>query len=144
LKGNDGFNPEDAVRLFDFIKDKKNFPVLMHTDHEFKENKPTTWEKYIKDYPQIDFIMAHGGKADYKICGEIAKKYPNAYVDTSTISFHRTKTIYEIAGARKILFASDYPYSHLAVELKKYEIIIEDSCEKELILYKNAKKILGV
>ena len=144
LKGNDGFHPKEAEEIFGLIKGRPHFPVLMHTDHELAANHPKTWETYIQKYPTIDFIMAHGGKSAYKICAEILKKYPNAYCDTSTLSFNRTRWIYEHAGAGKMLFASDYPYSHVGIELPKYRLIVKDKQDLEDILVHNAKKVLGL
>ena len=48
------------------------------------------------------------------------------------------------AGPEKILFASDYPYSHPAIELKKIELLVKNKGDLDLILYKNAKRLLGL
>jgi len=142
LKPTDGFEPQDATIIFDLI-DSDHFPVLIHTGHE-PVSHPSIWEPFFIEYPKIDFILAHGGKDQYRKCAEIVKKYSNVYVDTSTLSYHRTEYLYEILGPEKILFGSDYPYSHPAVELKKFEVLVKDKEALEMILYKNSAKVLGL
>jgi len=143
LKAPDGFTPEDAEKLFDIIKDKKHFPVLIHTAHD-RDSEPLKWEKEVAKYPTINFIFAHGGKDLYESCTKILKKYPNVYADTSTLSLNRTRYMLKHAGPEKILFASDYPYSHPGIELKKFDVLTKDKKALDLIHYKNAKKILGL
>ena len=142
LKPSDGFEPEDAPIILDLI-DSDHFPVLIHTGHEL-ESDPSIWEPFFIEYPKIDFILAHGGKDQYRKCAEVVKKYSNAYVDTTTLSFHRTEYLYRIIGPEKILFGSDYPYSHPAVELKKFELLVKDKNDLEMILYKNSARLLGL
>jgi len=142
LKPTDGFEPREATIIFDLI-DSDHFPVLIHTGHE-PVSDPSLWEPFFIEYPKIDFILAHGGKDHYRKCAEIVKKYSNAYVDTTTLSYHRTKYLYDMIGPEKILFASDYPYSHPAVELKKFEVLVKDKGALEMILYKNSAKLLGL
>lgn len=143
LKTPDGFEPADAKNILDLIGDRRDFPVLIHTAHD-GHSQPRIWKPVIAHYPNINFILAHGGKDHYRQCAELAVKYPNVYVDTSTLSYNRTRYIYENTGPEKILFASDYPYSHPAIELKKIELLISHKGDLELILYKNAARLLGL
>jgi len=143
LKTPDGFDPTDAKDILDLIGDRPNFPVLIHTAHD-EHSQPRIWKPVIAHYPNINFILAHGGKDHYQKCTELAIKYPNVYLDTSTLSYNRTRYTYENAGPEKILFASDYPYSHPAIELQKIELITNKKADLELILYKNAVRLLGL
>ncbi|MCK5083092.1 MAG: amidohydrolase family protein, partial [Candidatus Omnitrophica bacterium] len=62
----------------------------------------------------------------------------------STLSYNRTRHTYAYVGAAKILFASDYPYSHPAIELQKIQLLVKNKKDLELILYKNAACLLGL
>ena len=143
LKTVDGYDPEDSRLILDLIGRKKYFPVLMHTAHD-QHSQPKRWEAVVKDYPHLSFIFAHGSKDHYRKCTEVAIRYPNVYIDTSTLSLNRTRYIYEHAGPKKLLFASDYPYSHPAIELKKYEICVKDKDDLAAILYHNGAKLLNI
>lgn len=142
MKTPDGFQPSDAKCILDLI-DQPDFPVIIHTAHD-EHSQPRIWAPVIAQYPEINFILAHGGKDHYRKCTELAIKYSNIYIDTSTLSFNRTQYMYENAGPEKLLFASDYPYSHPAIELKKIELIISKKVDLELVLYKNAARLLGI
>ena len=74
--------------------------------------------------------------------GEISRELRNVYLDTSTLSFNRTRIIIEMAGVDKIVFASDYPYSHPLMEIQKIKLIVKDKNSLDKIFYKNAKRIL--
>lgn len=143
LKTPDGFEPAEAKILFDLLENKPNFPVLIHTAHD-EHSQPRIWEPVLAKYPHINFILAHGGKDHYRKCTELAIKYPNIYLDTSTLSFHRTNYAYENAGPEKLLFASDYPYSHAAVELKKIQLVVTKKEDLDMVLYQNAARLLGI
>ena len=110
----------------ELIHDIENFPVLVHTDHEYEENHPDTWGAIAKRFPKTDFIFAHGGKADFRKCASVANELDNVYIDTSTCSLNRTRQIFNLSGPEKMVFASDYPYSHPAIEITKYKIITDN------------------
>ncbi len=143
LKTPDGFEPSDARVILDLIGDRPDFPVLIHTAHD-EHYQTRIWKPVINHYPGVNFILAHGGKDHYRKCCELAIKYPNVYLDTSTLSYNRTKYIYENAGPEKIVFASDYPYSHPAIELKKFELCVTNKEDLKLVLYRNAHRLLGL
>lgn len=143
LKTKDGFKPEECIPILDLIGKNDKFPVLIHVEHE-TEAEPKIWEPVIKEYSHIVFILAHGGKDRYRACTDMILKYPNVYVDTSTLSYNRTKWIYKRAGASKILFGSDFPYSHPAIELAKFNVLVTDPGDLEGILSRNALQILEI
>jgi len=143
MKTPDGFDPVEARHILDLIGDRKDFPVLIHTAHD-EHSQPRIWKPVIAHYPNINFILAHGGKDHYRKCTELAIKYPNVYIDTSTLSYNRTRFIYENTGPEKLLFASDYPYSHPAIELLKTQLVITKKDDLEMVLYKNAARLLGL
>ena len=143
LKAADGFKPEQAKIILDLIPKKNKFPVLIHTAHN-EVSQPRLWECIIAAYPHLNFILAHGGKDHYRKCSELARSYPNVYVETSTLSFDRTKRVHRIIGASKMIFGSDYPYSHPELEMKKYTLFITNSRDLRLVFYQNAARLLGL
>ena len=113
----------------------------MHTAHN-EYSQLQHWEPVIEAYPHINFVLAHAAKDHYRKCIKVIKKYSNVYVDTSTLSCDRTRHVYEEVGPSKILFASDFPYSHPAVELAKFEVLISNKDDLEMILWKNAFELI--
>ena len=135
----DAFSMDTAKPLFPEIS-KNGFAVVLHTDHEIRCH-PQEWTRIFKAYPKISFVLAHSGKDLFREAIEVANECPNVYLDTSTLSYYRTGMILKQAGAKKVVFASDIPYSHLGLEIKKFEFLIPRSKQK-LVFGENAKRIL--
>ena len=116
-------------------------PLMIHTSHEM-HCRPKEWMPLLSRYRHFPVILAHGGKDAYEEAIWVAKKLPNVYLETSTLSFYRTQLILKKLGARKIVFASDFPYSHPKVEMEKWKQIWSPR-ERRMILSDNARRILG-
>ena len=143
MKADDGFEPEQAKAILECVPKGRPFPVMLHTSHVM-HSRPNDWEPLIKEFGHLNFILAHGGKDCYRDCARIVQKYPNVYVDTTTLSFHRSRYLYRAIGADKILFASDFPYSHPVIELLKFQLIVKKKQDLDQILFENAKILLGL
>ncbi len=146
LKPVDGFEVKQAGIVLDLVRDRGDFPVLIHTAHD-PGSEPELWEDVFRAYPKLNFILAHGGKDLYKVCADLVMKHDNVFVDTTTLSYNRTRHIYQRTGAEKILFGSDYPYSHPAVELTKFRVLMEKfGSDEDLkkILCLNARRLLAL
>lgn len=137
----DRFSVGRTEPLFSCINQNR-LVVILHTDHEPKCH-PSQWLHIFKAYPKTFFILAHSGKDIYREAIEIAKHCPNVYLDTSTLSYYRTGVIVKNAGARKVIFASDVPYSHVGLEITKFKLLLPRA-KQELVFGENAKKILGM
>lgn len=117
------------------------WPVLMHTSHE-KNCRPAMWEKTFKRFSRTPFILGHGGKDSFQEAIEVAKRCPNVFLETSTLSFYRTNLILKRLGPKRVLFASDAPYSHMVIERKKFELLCSKS-ELKYIFESNARRIFS-
>ncbi|MBI1977366.1 MAG: amidohydrolase family protein [Candidatus Omnitrophica bacterium] len=135
----DRFNAHLAKPLFEAI-DQKRLAVVLHTGHE-PNCHPSEWHHIFKAYPRTFFVLAHSGKDLFREAIEIAKELKNVYLDTSTLSYYRTGQILREVGAHKVVFASDIPYSHLGLEIKKFEYLLPSS-KREPVFSGNARNIL--
>jgi len=133
--------------ILDLIKNNPK-PVLFHTDESDKYSKPGQMEELIKSYPEIKFIIGHSGNVigGFEIAVEIAKKYDNAFLD-STYSrnyFGQMKWMINKVGAEKILFGSDMPFLNGAIQIGKlYESGITDN-DRQKIFHDNAVRLLNL
>ena len=137
----DHFGARFAEPLFSAV-DKNRLSVILHTGHEPRCH-PSQWLHIFKAYPKTFFILAHSGKDVYREAIEIAKQLPNIYLDTSTLSYYRTGVILKKAGAKKVVFASDIPYSHVGLEIAKFKFLLPP-VKRKLVFGENAKRILGM
>ncbi len=138
----ENFSPSQAEDLIAAIE-KAKLPIVLHTSHEHHSH-PSTWESMFVKFKKISFILAHAGKDAYLEARRMAVKYPHVYLDTSTLSYRRTSILLEKPGPSKIVFASDLPYSHPAIELLKFDLILKGNrSAKQKIFEENPKRILG-
>lgn len=138
----ENFSPPDVESLMAAIE-KAKLPVMLHTSHEHHCH-PLPWEGVFMRHKKIPFILAHAGKDAYKEAAAVAIRCPNVYLDTSTLSYRRTSILLKKVGADKLVFASDVPYSHPAMELLKFDLVIgNNTAMRKKIFEENPKKILG-
>jgi len=125
---------EEALRL--------DWPVMLHTERR-RWCEPLEWEETFRRFGTLKFILAHSGKDNFKDAGMLAQKYANVFLDTTTLSYNRTKVLLKAAGPDKLLYGSDYPYSHPEIELKKYSLLLPEGQARRKVFGENAAKILG-
>lgn len=101
------------------------------------------------EYPEVRFIIPHLGsfaddwKAQLAFIDPLAR-HPNIYTDTSGVRrFELLQQAVRRAGARKILFGSDGPWLHPAVELAKIRALGLDQKDAALVLGGNVTRLIG-
>ena len=108
-------------------------PLMVHTNepvgHTYPGKGPigpAEMYRFILAFPEMKLILPHwgGGLVFYELMPEVARDCANVYYDSAASPFLYRSEIYDlaasIAGARKILFATDYP-------LIPYERTISDA-----------------
>ena len=135
----------DSDGLFEILElaDHYNMVVSVHTMFE------ESMDKMIERFKNITFVGAHPDElAQYKRHIERMKKYDNYYLDLSGTGLFRhgmlMRGIKEV-GVDRILFGTDFPTCNpsMFVGGVVLEPLLSDG-EKEAILSKNAKRILGL
>ena len=132
-------------------------PVLLHCSepvgHQYPGKGKTTPDKvwrFIQDFPENTIICAHwgGGLPFYSLMPEVGASLSNVYFDSAASPFLYRAGIYpavaSLAGADRILFATDYPLMHASRPLA--EVAGEPLAEQDrrLILGENAARLLGL
>ena len=122
-------------------------PILQHawdktTGNLEDESTPADVAVLAQKFPELRIQMAHLYGAGYRGIADIAP-YPNIYVDTG--GGEPEAGVLEYAareiGRERILFASDAPGRGFAVQLGKVTGADISEEAKEMILWKNAKRI---
>jgi predicted TIM-barrel fold metal-dependent hydrolase len=100
-------------------------------------------------YPDVNFIVPHlGGFADnwtvhLQVVDQLVR-YPNVYADTSgTRYFDALVHAVARAGPRKLIFGSDGPQLHPAVELHKVRLLGLPPAAESLVTGGNIGRLLG-
>jgi predicted TIM-barrel fold metal-dependent hydrolase len=99
------------------------------------------------EYPDVNFIIPHLGSfaddwdAQLAFLDHLAR-HPNIYTDTSGVRrFDLLEQALRRAGARKILFGTDGPWLHPAVELAKIHALDLSPNDKRAILGGNLLRL---
>ncbi|MFL5280982.1 MAG: amidohydrolase family protein [Rhodopila sp.] len=100
-------------------------------------------ELLAEQYPDVDFVVPHLGsfaddwRAQLGLIDHL-ERHPNIYTDTSGVRrFDLLAQAVRRAGAHKVLFGSDGPWLHPAVELAKIKALELPSYDEELVLGRN-------
>lgn len=109
----------------------------------------TVLELLGSEYPDVPFIIPHLGsfaddwRSQLALLDHLAR-HPNIYADTSGVRrFDLLEQAVRRAGARKILFGTDGPWLHPAVELAKIRMLELSKTEERLILCENLLRLIG-
>ncbi|SIK04288.1 amidohydrolase 2 [Mycobacteroides abscessus subsp. bolletii] len=135
-------------------------PVLTHIGAttptlDFECAHPMAVDRAAKDFPEVDFVLAHGSVHYQAECAMLCNNRPNVYVDVSGY-----QTAGGVAGlcwlleqgiAHKLLFATDYPV--FGLQGKQVDFVERmwsalpntnaKNTEIELFLSGNAKRLLS-
>lgn len=122
-------------------------PVLMHAIHDSIRQLPTCSTgvhiaNIAKRHPRAKILMAHFGGNCYHGIPAI-RDIPNVWCDMSGPSFHGGELDYAVEnlGAERVLFGTDMPGPYIT---NLGQVLGADltQAQRELILYKNARKLL--
>jgi predicted TIM-barrel fold metal-dependent hydrolase len=101
-----------------------------------------------REFPHVDFIIPHFGsfaddfRAQSRVAEQIAR-YPNVYADTSGVRrFEYLQEGVRRAGAHKVLFGTDGPWLHPAVEIAKVKALKLPAADEARILGGNLVRLL--
>ena len=101
------------------------------------------------EYPEVRFIIPHLGsfadnwRAQLALIDHLVR-HPNIFTDTAGVRrFDLLKQAVKRAGAAKILFGSDGPWLHPAVELAKIRALNLSSKKEQLVLGGNFLRLIA-
>jgi len=134
------FSPPEAEPLIDEIESER-LPIFLHSSHELN-CRPLAWERIFRRHQRIPFVLFHGAKDAFEEAIAVARRNRHVWIETSTQSFWRSGVILKQLGASRVVFGSDLPYSHPALERMKLDLLLSPS-ERKRVFSDNPKRILG-
>ncbi len=106
-------------------------------------------ELLAEEYPDVTFIIPHLGSFSDDWRAQLALidhlvRHPNVYADTSGVRrFDLLEQAVRRAGPRKILFGTDGPWLHPAVELAKVKVLGLRAADERLVLGGNLLRLIS-
>lgn len=122
-----------------------DIPLMIHTGHP-PFSLPWSVAQLADIYPDVDMVMIHMGHGNgmyVQSAIDMAKKYPNLYLETSGMPMHtKIKEAYEEVGSDRIMWGLDAPFHHPTVEMQRTIVSGLDDSQLEDVFYNNVKKLL--
>lgn len=103
------------------------------------------YERPIAENPRTRFILGHSGALQWEQAIELARKYPNVWLESSSQGVPALREIAKRVPHDRILFGSDWPFYHQAIPLAKALIVTEnDPVLRRKWLRDNARALLAL
>jgi predicted TIM-barrel fold metal-dependent hydrolase len=154
------FNPDDPNLWLVYAEaESSEMPVLSHggffpADPESSDfSRPRAFARILQAFPRLRFVLAHMGNGYIDEAVEMVERFPNMYVDSSSViqgTAHPSLPGDECVallrrfGAERVLFASDWPWFHPLRDLERIETLALSNEERRLILSENARRVMGI
>jgi predicted TIM-barrel fold metal-dependent hydrolase len=141
----DGYHPNDpALRPLMEVVSARRLPVLVHTGHPIF-SLPWSVEELAAEYPDAKIVfghMGHGNVIYINASIDIACRRPNVYLETSGMPMHtKIREAMERVGPTRVMYGSDAPFHHPAVEILKVRLSGLDDEGIERVLHSNAMEL---
>ncbi len=140
------FLPNDEI-VHPIIEEarKAKVPVLIHTGHS-PFSLPWSVGELADNFPDVKIVMLHMGDGHglyIEAAINTARRYENIYLETSAMPMAmKIKEAVKVLGKERVLYGSDIPFGHPAVEIAKHATVDFTEDEFEHVFYLNAKKLL--
>jgi hypothetical protein len=109
----------------ELLLERGGLPVLIHCGHPIF-TLPWSIEELAVAFPGVKVIighMGHGNVVYINAAIDIAARNPNVYLETSGMPMHtKIKDAVERVGVERVLYGSDIPFHHPAVEILRVEV----------------------
>jgi predicted TIM-barrel fold metal-dependent hydrolase len=142
---------DEGDKLFDFF-DEVQSPVMTHSG--CANSLPADFVPFANKHPRVRLLLAHLGngtgdcsRADLQVRAIQAARHGNLWVDTSSARSLLPGLIewaVQEVGSERLLFGSDTPLYHVAMQRARIEAAEIPLTAKRLILRENAIKFFAL
>jgi predicted TIM-barrel fold metal-dependent hydrolase len=124
-----------------------HMPLLVHAgDARYDFSGPARIARVLDMFPKLDVICAHmGGYSEWDEAGRLLAGR-RCFVDSSSslpfMDIEKARRLINTFGAERVLFGTDYPMWDAEEELERFNALGLAGEEREMVLWKNAAKLL--
>ena len=138
-------NDEVVYPLMDCAREL-GLPVFIHCGHP-PFSLPWSIAQLAEQYPDVRIVMVHMGHGHgvyIQASIDMARKYPNLYLENSGMPMHtKIKEAYDRVGSDRIFWGSDAPFHHYAVEILRTRVSGLSEPQLEDVFYNNIARFMG-
>jgi predicted TIM-barrel fold metal-dependent hydrolase len=142
----DGYHPNDPSvhPLMELLLERGGLPVLIHSGHPIF-TLPWSIEELAVAFPGVKVVMGHMGHGNVVYINaaiDIATRNPNVYLETSGMPMHtKIAEAVERVGVERVLYGSDAPFHHPAVEILRVRVSGLEPAALERVLRTNSREL---
>ena len=142
----DGYLPNDPSvhPLMELLLARGGLPVLVHCGHPIF-TLPWSIEELAVAFPGVKVVIGHMGHGNVVYINasiDIAARNANVYLETSGMPMHtKIKEAVERVGVERVLYGSDVPFHHPAVEILRVQVSGLGPDELERVLCTNSRTL---
>ena len=139
---------ERMMPFYDYLR-AVGKPVCFHCgDYRYDYSHPRRLKRLLHELPGLKVLAAHfGGWSVWDLAVEFLED-EDCYMDTSSsfamLGPRRSKELVRHYGAGRLLWGTDFPMWDASEEMERLKALGLDDEEMQLILHKNAEKLLGL
>jgi len=107
---------------------------------------PRHYRKPLLNFPEVKFILGHGGARDVDAMLELMLAHKNAWLGTHGQGVTKLDQIIRKTNGQRILFGTDWPFYHLGSSLAKTLIVTDSAARRDhrfALLRGNAQELLA-
>ena len=142
----DGYLPNDPSvhPLMELLLERGGLPVLVHCGHPIF-TLPWSIEELAVAFPDVKVIIGHMGHGNVVYINasiDIAARNANVYLETSGMPMHtKIKEAVDRVGVERVLYGSDVPFHHPAVEMLRVRVSGLDDAQLDRVLRRNSVEL---
>jgi predicted TIM-barrel fold metal-dependent hydrolase len=141
----DGYHPDDpSVHPIIELLVERGLPALIHCGHPIF-TLPWSIEELAVRYPGARIVLGHMGHGNIVYINaaiDVAARNPNVYLETSGMPMHtKIREAVDRVGPDRVLYGSDAPFHHPAVELAKVRLSGLDDERLDRVLGANGRRL---
>ncbi|MCI4066848.1 amidohydrolase family protein [Micromonospora sp. R77] len=161
-----GYSPSDrSLYPYYEVCRSRSLPVFVHTGPTAQSLTFTTSEAILvdraaRDFPEVPFVLGHGGVTDVEVSAYLAAYRPNVFVDTGGFAGSpvaggwpaHLNRLFRLGVNHKIIFGTDWPLNQLSGGLQRLVGEVRDGDEvfagvsrrdRDLVLRENLLRVLS-
>ena len=141
----DGYHPDDPIvhPVYEAAI-ARDVPLLIHCGHPIF-TLPWSIEEAAVRFPRAKVILGHMGHGNIVYINaaiDIAARRPNVYLETSGMPMHtKIAEAVERVGTERVMYGSDAPFHHVAVEILRVRVSGLDDEQLEDVLHRSGRRL---
>ncbi len=144
-------NDRRAMRFYRLCAARR-LPVLFHCGpvgiEPWLARRLSQVEAYrpaVAGNPDVTFVLGHSGALQMERALELARAFPNVWLELSGQSLSNVGRILAEADPDRVVFGTDWPWYHQAIGLAKVFLATEGRPDlRRKVLYENAARLLRI